>query len=103
MLAEAYVSLLLDAERKEEWLCTVELMTEINCMQVELPPDALEAAIKTLAKGAGSTLQCARHRNNCMESFAEHLTKAESQSPSRGSTKDLFILEPTLLYKCASK
>lgn len=46
-----YTDQLLECERDSKWEDVIELMTEVRVLQVELPAEAYEAGLRTLATG----------------------------------------------------
>jgi hypothetical protein len=57
--ADGYVADLLKAEEAGDWTRTIELLTEVRVLNLELPHETVEAGIRTLVDGARRAGSCA--------------------------------------------
>jgi hypothetical protein len=90
--ADGYVADLLNAEKTGDWTKTIELLTEVRVLKLELPHDTVEAGIRTLVNGAprwqlraGCWAQLGRCRL-ALEPPGARLHAAPCRSPAQASS-----------------
>lgn len=70
----AYTARLAECERHGKWEEVIELMTEVRVLDVELPPEAYEAGLRTLAVG-----NQADYAAKLLGRLLEHKTSLDNQ------------------------